>query len=256
MIRLKDQSGRELKLKSPAKRIVSLVPSLTELAADLAGKESIVGLTVWCVHPAGLKAEKTIIGGTKDLKLDVVRSLKPDLILANREENVAEQVEALMADFPVYLSEVKNLDHCLEMIGDLGQLLGAEDKALQYVASAERLRKQLKPKNGKFLYFIWKEPFMVASSDTYISSLLEEIGLKNAAPQGKGRYPEMSLSDIETSEADLILLSSEPYAFKAADSLDFYLMSKRVKIVDGALFSWYGSRILKSLKYLEKFLLH
>lgn len=252
MLELKDQLDRSLSLAAPARRIVSLVPSLTELAADLAGTEALVGITVWCVHPSGLKEEKTVIGGTKDINLNKIRALKPDLILANREENLPEQVEPLMDEYPVYVSEVKNVADCLDLILDLGILLGTKEKAAQIIASAERHRKHLKKDSRRFLYFIWKEPYMVAGPDTYISNLLEEIGYENLAPSGSNRYPSLSEQEIKDLKPELVLLSSEPYAFTTEDSLSFYRLGFKTKLVDGELLSWYGSRLVKSLLYLQK----
>ncbi len=247
----KDQIGRELDLKGQPKRVVSLVPSLSELVVDLVGSESLVGCTAWCVHPKSLRENSTVIGGTKDVNIDLVKSLQPDLILANKEENQAEQVESLAQNFPVYVSDVRSVDHCLKLLSDLGKILACENQAMELIHQAKALRSNLPKKEATFLYFIWKDPYMVASKDSYISALLEERGFTNLAPE-TNRYPSLSWSEIEALKPDLILLGSEPYAFNAGDSLDFFKSGFKTKIIDGELVSWYGSRLIKGLKYLNK----
>lgn len=252
MLEIKDQIGRSIQFKSPAKRVVSLVPSLTELVYDLAGKEVLQGCTIWCVHPIGLKEELQIIGGTKNIQIETIRDLNPDLIVANREENLHEQLDPLLQEFPVYVSDIKNVDHCLACIKDLGQILAKENEASKLINKAKDLRASLLRKNSNFLYFIWKNPYMVAGPDTYISALLEEIGFNNLAPVNQERYPKLEWADIQELNPEIILLSSEPYAFNSEDTLPFYQQDFKVKVVDGERLSWYGSRLIKALEYLNK----
>lgn len=253
MIQLKDQIGHELQLERPAKRIVSLVPSLSELVADLGARNQLVGLTSWCVHPKGMREEKVVIGGTKNLLIEGIKALQAELIIGNKEENVQEQVEALGDDIPVYISDVQSLADAYEMIKDIGQLIGKTPEAEVMVKEFQALEYQLTKQEAlSFLYFIWKEPWMVAGKDSYISHLLELLGMRNLVPEGSGRYPSLSWEQIHKLNPDRIILSSEPYRFKSGDLRAFHEAGLRSHLVDGELFTWYGSRIGKSLRFLSK----
>lgn len=251
MLELQDQIGRVLKLERKPLRIVSLVPSLTELAAEFAGEDAIIGATTWCVHPRGLKDSKTVIGGTKNVNLELVQQLQPDLILANKEENVEEQIEALAQDFPVYVSDVRDIESAEALIKDMGSVLHSEAKAQAYLDLASDARTKLQKAEGSFLYFIWNKPFMVAGSDTYISALLEAKGFKNAAPN-ESRYPELTWDDVLRLKPKYIFLSSEPYPFKAADTIEFHKAGFPCKILDGEMLTWYSHRLSKSLNYINR----
>lgn len=253
MIKLKDQIGRELELERPAKRIVSLVPSLSELVADLGARNQLVGLTSWCVHPKGMREEKVVIGGTKNLDIESIKALQADLIIGNKEENIQEQVEALGDDIPVYISDVESLADAYDMITDIGQLAGRTSEAEEMVAKFQALEHQLtRQEELGFLYFIWKDPWMVAGKDSYISHLLELLGMRNLAPEDAGRYPTLSWEQIQNLHPDRIILSSEPFRFKSGDLRPFHEAGLRSHLVDGELFTWYGSRIGKSLRFLSK----
>lgn len=253
MIKLKDQIGRELLLEQPAKRIVSLVPSLSELVADLGARNQLVGLTSWCVHPKGMREEKVVIGGTKNLDIESIKALQVDLIIGNKEENIQEQVEDLGDDIPVYISDVESLRDAYDMITDIGRLAGRTSEAEEMVANFQALERQItKQEELSFLYFIWRDPWMVAGRESYISHLLELVGLQNLAPKNAGRYPELSWEDIQSLNPDRIILSSEPYRFKSGDLKGFQEAGFRSHLVDGELFTWYGSRIGKSLRFLRK----
>lgn len=246
-----DQLGRQLSIPKPPQRIVSLVPSLTELLVDLAGTEALVGCTAWCEYPPGLRETKTIIGGTKDVNLEKVRSLKPDLIIANKEENRAEQVAALAEEFPVWISDVRTIDQAFDLFEGLGEILNPQ-KGKALLAEAQALRASIpQTKTKTVLFFIWKDPYMVAGSDTYINGLLSLAGLENLSPMGPARYPELSLEAVDALNPDIILLGSEPYSFTSGESKILFKTGREVRIVDGSLFTWYGNRLLKSLAYLR-----
>lgn len=253
MALFRDQIGREIKIEGRVERIVSTVPSITELIVDLGARDRLLGLTSWCIHPSGLREEKTVIGGTKNLDIEKIRSLKPDLIIANKEENPKEQIEALAKDFPVWVSDVRDVDQAFEMLKLIAELIQAEEAGLKMIENFTKLRKQINAQeNLSFLYFIWKDPWMVASSDTYISALLAESGLKNLAPIDEGRYPTLSMENIVELNPDRIILSSEPYAFKSLDLQEFHALGLKSFLVNGEYFTWYGSRLGKSLDYLRK----
>jgi ABC-type Fe3+-hydroxamate transport system substrate-binding protein len=216
-----------------------------------------VGITAYCVHPKHWLQEKTIIGGTKDLQLERIRALKPDLILGNHEENVKAQIEALQSDFNVHISQIECVEDAFDMILTVGKLTNTSSKAQQLVEEIKTLRAKLTTPVTKkrVAYFIWQEPMMLAGPNTFIGKMLEEVGFENAAPQNEQRYPQIAFDAIDRLNADVLLLSSEPYAFTTKDLHHLGKKHPRAlcKIVDGELFSWYGSRMKQAYSYLLKF---
>lgn len=234
-----------------ARRIVSLVPSLTELLYDLGLDEEVVGITKFCVRPQNWFRTKTRVGGTKDFKLERISALLPDLIIANKEENDQEDVEALQTDFPVLLTDIKTVDDALAAIQHIGERVGRAKAAARITKDIHAMRGPVSPQ-GNAAYLIWRQPYMVAGGDTFISSMLQEAGFRNAYGH-LGRYPAISLEELGTLEADFLLLSSEPFPFreKHAAELAAVCPDKRVLLVDGEMFSWYGSRMLRAYAYFR-----
>ncbi len=247
------------------KRIISLVPSQTELLFSLGLEAETAGITKFCIHPQEWFKRKTRVGGTKAVKMDIVQQLNPDLIIANREENVKEQVEQLAGNYPVWLTDVNNLADALQMIHDLGELTGKQSQAtllsdeismrfeelVQLKTYPERSRRaNLKPKTA---YLIWHKPYMTAGGDTFIHDMLSKCGFDNIFAE-KSRYPETNISELQTSNLKLLLLSSEPYPFKQKhmDELATQLPDCKIVLVDGEYFSWYGSRLLEAPAYFKK----
>ncbi|MDO1499920.1 helical backbone metal receptor [Winogradskyella maritima] len=256
-MQIKDQLHRILEFKETPKRIVSLVPSQTELLVDLGLKDAIVGITKFCVHPETLRKEKTIVGGTKQVKLDLIESLKPDIILCNKEENTKMMVEELQQLAPIHISDVYDLESCFELIKMYGELFDVTEKALRLTANIQSERQNFKQTisiqtKKSVVYFIWKDPYMVAGGDTFINYMLQDAGFLNIFSNRK-RYPEISLEASELEKADCILLSSEPFPFKEkhVNELKNRFPDKEIRVVDGELFSWYGSRLLKSYPYFK-----
>jgi ABC-type Fe3+-hydroxamate transport system substrate-binding protein len=251
----KDQLNRTVSIPNPPLRIISLVPSQTELLFDLGLDEEIVGITRFCIHPAGRCKVKTKVGGTKKLNLDLIRSLKPDLIIGNKEENDQRQIEALMQDFPVWMSDIANLEEALTMMEGVGAITGKAVKAGEMTSLIrERFRKLADLNHDhpqRIAYMIWKDPMMAAGGDTFINDVLERAGWINAVE--KSRYPELSSSELKAYSPDLIFLSSEPYPFKERHLAEFREIcpDAQVRIVDGEMFSWYGSRLLRVPSYLQ-----
>lgn len=255
MLSFEDQCGRKVELKSFPKRIVSTVPSQTELLHYLGLDEAIVGLTAYCVHPKGFLQEKAIVGGTKDLNLSKIRELKPDLIIANKEENVKDQIEELAKDIPVWISDVEDFNDGLQMIKAIGELTNSAKKAHKLKGEIIDACAQIGVNPSlRTLYFIWKEPFMVANHDTYISSILDLLKLKNIVPDTMERYPELSTESLKALDPQLILLTSEPYSFTSGDAhaLAEIFPKALIKIVDGEMFTWYGNRMLNAMLYLKR----
>jgi ABC-type Fe3+-hydroxamate transport system substrate-binding protein len=250
-----DMLGRSISYAFPPKRIISLVPSQTELLYDLGLNEELIAQTIFCIHPNEMHESKTKIGGTKKLKMDLIKSLRPDLIIGNKEENEQQQIEELMLEFPVWMSDIKDLKDALMMIEQVGLLVEKETKAKEICASLtcdfETLLVQTEPK--KCLYLIWRAPWMAAGSDTFINDMLKRMGLINVVSNEIGRYPQITNESLIELNPELILLSSEPYPFKEKhiEELKSLLPKAKVLLVDGELFSWYGSRLLKSVKYFK-----
>ena len=244
---------------SPASphRIISLVPSITELLYDLSLATETVGITKFCVHPAQWHKTKEKIGGTKNLQLEKIKSLKPDLILANKEENNQAQIESLANNFPVYLTDIANYDDALKMILDIGNITSKTLEASKLVDEIETHFQSIpnKLKQIKTAYFIWRDPYMTVGSDTFISALMSKIGLQNIFVTQE-RYPQVTLKDVGAAAPQLILLSSEPYPFKQKhiEEIKTFFPSTKIILVDGEMFSWYGSRMKYMPVYFNELL--
>lgn len=239
-------------------RIISLVPSQTELLFDLGLDEEVVGITKFCIHPKSWFETKTRVGGTKQLNMETIHSLKPDLIIANKEENVKEQVEELAKDYDIWVTDINNLSDATQMIQDIGEMTHTEEKAyqiqkeiLQTFAALSKTTTQFK--RPKAAYFIWKDPYMVAAGDTFIHEMLFYCGIENVFAK-ETRYPEVDLKSLKARKCSLILLSSEPYPFKEKhqQEIEALLPGIPVLLVDGEMFSWYGSRLSLAAAYFEK----
>ena len=251
-----DQLGRPVELKARPGRIISVVPSQTELLHDLGLEEEVVGITKFCIHPDAWFRTKTRVGGTKQLHLQKIRDLAPDLVIANKEENVEEQIRELAAEFPVWVSDVNTLEDALQMIDSIGLIVGREEKAQQMVHQLKeafaRPAKPIEPA-PKTCYLIWKDPYMTVGGDTFIHDMLQRAGIANLFGAAS-RYPEVRIEELKEMGCEVLLLSSEPYPFrqKHIDELQAQLPNTRVLLVDGELFSWYGSRLLRSQAYFEQ----
>jgi ABC-type Fe3+-hydroxamate transport system substrate-binding protein len=247
-----DQLHRTISFNYPPRRIVSLVPSQTELLFDLGLADQIVGITKFCIHPLEKVKTKTKVGGTKNFNLDAIRLLQPDLIIGNKEENFQAGIEALEKEFPVWMSDIFTLKDALHMIQSVGDLT---DKSLEAGLLVEKIQNAfswIKPRaTRKVLYLIWKSPWMAAAKHTFIDSMLSTIGLKNVIEET--RYPELSDAQIQALNPEVVFLSSEPYPFKERhlSQLKELLPNSNIQLVDGEMFSWYGSRLGKAADYFN-----
>jgi ABC-type Fe3+-hydroxamate transport system substrate-binding protein len=250
-----DQMGRTVEVPDRPQRIISLVPSQTELLYDLGLGERVVGITKFCVHPETWFKTKHRVGGTKKVDFDKVRALKPDLIIGNKEENERKDIQELEKEFPVWMSDVRDLSGALDMILRVGELTGTKDKA-------EALRKGIEEAFAKqhyiepaltVVYLIWRQPFMVAGHGTFVNDMLKRCGLVNVFDEGDARYPEITAQELAEADPDIILLSSEPYPFVQKHIAEFNMIcpGTPVVLVDGEFFSWYGSRLLKAPAYFN-----
>ena len=243
MVEIPDQMGRTVRLTEPPRRIVSLVPSLTELLFDLGLGDEIVGVTDYCSRPTEQTSSRTRVGGPKDFRVSDVLALRPELVIGSREENDPERIRRLEERVPVWLSDVTTVEGALEMIGRVGALTGrahtADDLIEEIAAGLERL-KPLPPL--RTAYLIWKDPWMAAGGGTFIDAMLRTSGLTNHFGE-RARYPRITLDELRGSQ--VVLLPSEPYPFSREDVgiIERSGVTGRVSTVDGALFSWYGSRM-------------
>lgn len=256
-----DQLNREIRLEKIPEKIISLVPSQTELLADLGLEKEVIGITKFCIHPEKWFRTKERIGGTKMLKIEKIISLHADIIIGNKEENERSQIEQLMQTENVWMSDIKNLSDACEMIRKIGSLTGKAEKANEIAAEIEKgfskFREQVKTFPEKSAaYFIWKNPWMAAGQDTFIDQMLRECRFENVFRESDERYPEVTLQDMKEADPEIILLSSEPYPFKEKHISELQQVCPKAKIllVDGEMFSWYGSRLLKSPAYFFQLL--
>ncbi len=249
-----DQMGRKIYLKESPKRIISLVPSQTELLYDLGLGDRVVGITKFCVHPKSWFTSKTRVGGTKTYHFDKIEALRPDLIIGNKEENEEIAIKQLMEQYPVWMSNVKNLEDAYAMLDSIGQLTQTEQKAKQII---QQLKANFSERNNistlsKATYFIWNDPLMIAGGDTFINEMMEVAGFKNAYTYLE-RYPTLEEKDFDPT-IEFVLLSSEPFPFKEKHILQFQDRFPNAKtiLVDGEYFSWYGSRLLGAANYFKE----
>lgn len=254
-----DQLGTSHSFETSPKRIISLVPSQTELLYDLGLEDRIVGITKFCVHPYHFKGTKKIVGGTKKVNIEKIRSLQPDIIICNKEENTQEIVVELREICPVWVTNIITIEDNFNMITDFGQLFNCRTEARKWndklAFALNDFKNFVKDKPvKKAAYFIWKNPFMVAGSDNFINELLKLNHFENIY-QDKGRYPEIELKKMRLEgDPDLVFLSSEPFPFKEEDAFEIGRFTHHAKtiFVDGEMFSWYGSRLLKAFDYFKK----
>ncbi len=255
---MKDQLNRTIHLDKIPKRIISLVPSQTELLVDLGLEDAIVGITKFCIHPKHLRKSKTIVGGTKTVHFDKIKALQPDIILCNKEENTLEIIDGLEYIAPVHISDIYTIEDCLELITMYGKMFSKENAAQAIIDKIQEKQSEFKmfiagkPKR-KAAYFIWKNPWMVAAKQTFIDYMLDVNGFENYYGNYK-RYPEIILDKNHPETAGVVLLSSEPFPFKDehANDLRSTFPDATIVVVDGEAFSWYGSRLIHAFDYFKK----
>jgi ABC-type Fe3+-hydroxamate transport system substrate-binding protein len=256
-----DQLNRTIEFNFPPKRIISLVPSQSELLWYLGLEEELVGITKFCVHPDEMFRTVPRVGGTKEINFDRIKELQPDLIIANKEENEQAQIEELCKHYPVWISDIYSMEDANNMILQVGKICNREAEAQTLTANikkkylafpmhpAEKIKKTV-------AYLIWKNPYMAAGHNTFINYLLGECGFINVFTNEKSRYPEVTTQMLIGKNPDLIFLSSEPYPFKEkhTEELKVHLPNTKIVLVDGEMFSWYGSRLLYSFDYFKELL--
>jgi ABC-type Fe3+-hydroxamate transport system substrate-binding protein len=260
-----DATGAAVILPAPPRRIVSLIPSVTEILFALGAGPSVAGCTVYCTEPSDGVATKTRVGGEKNPKLDVIRELGADLVVANVEENVREHIETLRGwGIPVYVTYPRTVADGIRLVSDLGSVVGRPERGRDMAAALEAARHDVdsaragKPARRVF-YPIWRGPWMTVNRDTYVHDMLALCGGDNVFGPSATRYPEVTLEDIARAAPEVILLPDEPYRFRQAHLADFdahpdipAVRQRRVHLVDGKLATWYGPRIAAAIRVLPR----
>jgi ABC-type Fe3+-hydroxamate transport system substrate-binding protein len=251
-----DQLNTRVVLNAVPERIVSLVPSQTELLADLGLGSRVVGITRFCVHPGEWAREKTLVGGSRKADLEKIKSLRPDLVVANKEENEKDLVDAIRSWCPVWVSDVGNLDDALDMIRGVGMVTGTEAKSEAIASRVESGFAELRPVHDvRVLYLIWRKPYMSVGGDTFIHDMLRRCGFLNVCADGS-RYPELPDAVLAGLNPEFVLLPSEPFPFNEQHMAELRTVFPNAGIVpvDGEYFSWYGSRLTGAAAYFNDLL--
>ena len=251
---------------SPARRearIVSLVPSITELVCDLGLEAQLVGRTGFCVHPRELVRRIPKVGGTKDVDLDKLRALRATHVILNVDENREEDARAIAGFVPeLIVTHPLAPSENMALYRLIGGIFGREDRAEALCGEFEAAYAALQSAARRFppervLYLIWKNPWMTVSRDTYVSRMLALVKWETVPAQCSARYPEIQLDSGVLDGADPVLLASEPYPFRerhiAELRSDPLLAQKRIALIDGEMTAWYGSRAIEGLRYLRRF---
>ncbi len=258
--------GNRIALQNPPRRVVSLVPSQTELLYYLGLDEEVAGITKFCIHPEEWRRTKIRVGGTKKLDMAKITALNPDVIIGNKEENNREQIEELKRFYPVWMSDIHNLDDALGMIKGIGELVGKVREADELIALIQINFKltdtessQVRSRIGRrpsAAYFIWRKPLMVAGKDTFINHMMHRCNFRNVFEELPERYPVVTPGQIIGAKPEFILLSTEPYPFAKKHIAEFrdLFPKTQIMIVNGEYFSWYGSRLADTPQYLNKLL--
>ncbi len=251
-----DQLNNKIILDKIPRKIVSLVPSQSELLFDLGLSERICGVTKFCILPKDKVRSKIKIGGTKNLNIELIKSINPDLIIAGKEENDKEQIMQLKRYFPVWVSNVTNFESALDMIREISFITGEEfagNKIINYIQKQYNKFENNNFKKHKALYFIWRKPYMVAGGDTFIGDMMEKAYFLNEAKQ-LNRYPAINSDNINDFNPEIILLCDEPYRFGDKHKIEFKKMYPKTQVLltNGQYFGWYGSRMKYAFKYFKE----
>jgi ABC-type Fe3+-hydroxamate transport system substrate-binding protein len=254
-----DQTGNTVTLKQTPKRIISLVPSQSEFLWDIGLQNELIGITKFCIHPDKMFRSAERVGGTKKLDIEKIRRLKPDLIIGNKEENQKEQIELLQKEFPVWMSDIFDLNDAFEMMTSIAEIVKRESETQQIVKNIKREFAALDApyfKGKRVVYLIWYDPVMVTAKNTFVDHVLAKLGCVNAFNYLE-RYPEVSQTQLRQADPDIILLSSEPFPFKEKHVKEFRSVcpDAEILLVDGEMFSWYGSRLQYAPAYFRNLVL-
>jgi ABC-type Fe3+-hydroxamate transport system substrate-binding protein len=243
---MRDILGRTFEFPSPPRRVVSLVPSLTETLFDLGAGEDVVAVTDFCIFPADIT--KPRIGGTKNPRIDEIRALSPDLVYVNLEENLERQARAIENFASVFVTEPKTVEDVTALITTLGAIHAREDRAR--ALNRELAKERRLVTDFTFAVPIWKKPWMWCGGDTYVSNLVESIGGHNVL-HNRTRYPTLDLEEVLSLNPDVVFLPDEPYAFSGSDR-DEIKATRVIGPFPGHLFTWHGTRTILGLRFLRE----
>lgn len=242
-----DVRGRTIEITTIPRRVVSLVPSLTETLFALGAGDAVVGITDFCIFPPGLTL--TRVGGTKNPRVDQIRELAPDLVHMNLEENLRRHAEEIETFAPVFVSEPKRVEDVAALIWQLGSLHGAYERAAHLAGLVLAEVAALPARTFTFACPIWKDPWMWCGGDTYVSHLVECAGGINVFAR-RTRYPQLALDEALSAKPDVVFLPDEPYAFTTTDAKLFGATSV-IGPFPGHLFTWHGVRTIEGLRFLR-----
>ena len=260
---LVDASGAALLLSRPPRRIVSLIPSTTELLCHLGLADAIVGITAYCVEPRDVVRTKRKVGGEKNPDLEAIRALMPDLVIANVEENVRDHVETLRGwSVPVWVTYPRTVTDTIRLVREVGAVTGTDAAAGALADALERLRDEVRAAvtgrpPARVFYPIWRDPYMSINRDTYIHDVLATVGAANVFGDAADRYPAITLDEMAARAPDVIILPDEPFRFRRAHLKDFErygdvpaVRNGRIHLMDGKVFCWHGPRLGEALRTL------
>lgn len=261
MIRITDDLGTGFEFDGPPQRIVSLVPSLTETLIKMGAAERVVGCTEWCIHPADITADIPKVGGTKNVSIQKVLALEPNLVIANKEENRERHIEALREEIPVFVTYPRTVDDGLETLGDMGVIAGNAAKAEEIARTCRSTLAQMAARDLMPLVtacLIWRDPWMAVGPGTYVNDLLNRCGFANAFGESPDRYPQTTLEEVFDRDVEVILLPDEPFEFGSKDVVDVMKArptdssAREIVLLDGSYLTWYGVRIAPAVEFLGK----
>ncbi|MFJ7827396.1 ABC transporter substrate-binding protein [Psychrobacillus sp. NPDC096623] len=249
-----DHLGRQVVIPKSPKRIISICPAITETLFSLGLEKEVIGRTKYCIFPKGAVDLVSIVGGTKEVNLEKVKELQPDLIFAEKEENTEAMVLALEKIAPVFVLEVKSIKDAYRFITTLGEVTATTENASLLLTSCQKSFQSIEGKeNSKAAYVIWRKPYMVVGGSTYINDVLHKMGFQNPFTDEESRYPALTKEQLADAKLDKLFLASEPFPFQQKHLAEFqsFLPNTEIVLVDGEMF-WYGSRMLVAGEYLAK----
>ena len=264
MIVITDSTGKKIQFFEAPKRVVSLIPSITETLFDLGVGDAVAGISKYCVHPEDGVKQKQKVGGQKNPDFEVIEKINPDLIILNQEENKPEHIEWLSRRYKTWVTYPRSFKDAECLVRELGQVFSVESKAAEFAGQITDSIAELHlnhRKKRRALYLIWRNPWMSINQDTFIHSAMNLHGLENVWAQKNDRYFEVSSKDIESADPDVIILPDEPYHFKEKHKSEFMHLSisavrnNRIFLADGTYFCWYGTRTAKASRYIHEHIL-
>lgn len=249
-----DHLNRQVFVSIPPKRIISICLAITETLFSLGLDDYIVGRTKYCIFPKEKVGQIQVVGGTKEVDIEKIKQLQPDLILAEKEENTAEIVQQLEKIAPVFVAEVQSIEDGHRLIQTLGRLTNSEEKANRMIEISRGGFGALPQHQlGKMAYVIWRKPYMVVGETTYIHDVLKRLGFQNPFANVESRYPAVTKEQLIEANLDVLLLASEPFPFSERYLAEFqaFLPNTKIILVDGEMF-WYGAKMIEAIDYFKE----